>query len=231
MDKKKEKFELIPTFQNNDAYYEKLLDEQNTKKRMLSLMLYLMIFSFAYGIVMGVNHSFAQAISAGLKMPVLFILVLLICVPAFYVIQYILGSKLKMLQILNIILSGFVLSTAIMLSFIPIYIFFVLIGSNYHFIQLLNVAIFLFAGVFGMKAILDALKFSCEKKNLYPKIGVDIFKFWIVIIAFVGVQLAWNFRPLIADKKEPFKIFRQYEGNFYTAIIYSFEQLFKKDNR
>ncbi|HZX63515.1 MAG TPA: hypothetical protein VFE66_09905, partial [Bacteroidales bacterium] len=42
---------------------------------------------------------------------------------------------------------------------------------------------------------------------------------------FVGIQLAWNLRPFLCEKHEEFKIFRKYEGNFYTAIIYSVEQL------
>jgi hypothetical protein len=41
----------------------------------------------------------------------------------------------------------------------------------------------------------------------------------------VGIQLAWNLRPFISDKNEDFKLFRKYEGNFYTAVIYSVNQL------
>ena len=78
-----------------------------------------------------------------------------------------------------------------------------------------------------MKTIIDALKFSCEEKNIYPKIGVNVFRFWIVILAFVGIQLAWNFRPFLGDKEKPFELFRKYEGNFYTALIYSVGQLLK----
>jgi hypothetical protein len=47
----------------------------------------------------------------------------------------------------------------------------------------------------------------------------------VIILAFVGIQLAWNLRPFLCEKNEEFKWFRKYEGNFYTAIIYSVEQL------
>jgi len=79
-----------------------------------------------------------------------------------------------------------------------------------------------------MKLIIDALKYACEKKNIYPKTGVTIFKVWIIILAFVGIQLSWNLRPFLGDRNEDFKLFRKYEGNFYTAIVYSFEQLLSK---
>ena len=52
-----------------------------------------------------------------------------------------------------------------------------------------------------------------------------MFQFWVVILAFVGIQLAWNLRPFLGDRDRPFKVFREYEGNFYEAIIFSVKQL------
>ena len=124
-----------------------------------------------------------------------------------------------------IVLSGVVLTATIALSFAPIVVVFQVTGGNYHFLQLLHVVIFVFAGIFGMRLMVDALKYACENKSIYPQIGVTIFRIWIIILAFVGIQLAWNLRPFLCEKHEEFKIFRKYEGNFYTAIIYSVEQL------
>ncbi|MBI4646032.1 MAG: hypothetical protein HY738_05400 [Bacteroidia bacterium] len=128
-------------------------------------------------------------------------------------------------QVLIIILSGLVLTSVIILSFTPIVIFFQLTGGNYHFLQLLHVAIFLFASIFGMKLMVDALKYAYENKAIYPQIGVTVFKIWIFIMAFVGIQLSWNLRPFLCNRDEAFKWFRKYEGNFYTAIVYSVGQL------
>jgi hypothetical protein len=193
--------------------------------RLITLFLMLNLFSFLYGITMGSFHSVYQALAAGFKVTVLFDLTILICFPAFFIIQYVLGSRLKLGQMISIILSGFVLSTSIMVSFAPIIVFFLLTGGNYYFLQLLHITIFILSGLFGMKTVIDALKFSCEKQNIYPRVGVTVFKFWVVILAFVGIQLAWNLRPFLGDEGKPFKLFRHYEGNFYTALIYSFNQL------
>ena len=125
-----------------------------------------------------------------------------------------------------IILSGYVLSTTVMIAFSPIIIFFLFTSGNYYFMQLLHIAIFLFSGFFGIRFIIEALKQSCEKENIYPRSGLTIFKIWAVIFVFVGIQLAWNLRPFLGDRDEPFAMFRKYEGNFYTAIIYSVKQLF-----
>ncbi|HKK21723.1 MAG TPA: hypothetical protein VJ983_09640, partial [candidate division Zixibacteria bacterium] len=206
-------------------FQQELIDSEGAAGRIASQYLLLVVFAFAYGLAMGAYNNVLQAIVAGVKVVVLFSLVLVICFPAFFIIQLILGSKLKVHQMLSIILAGFMLTTAIMVSFIPIVVFFLLTGGNYYFIQLLHIGIFVFSGIFGMKTIVDALIYSCEKKNVYPRTGVVVFRFWIVIIAFVGIQLAWNLRPFMGDRNEPFKLFRKYEGNFYTALIYSVEQL------
>jgi hypothetical protein len=129
-----------------------------------------------------------------------------------------------------IVLSGFVLTSEIALSFSPIVILFQITGGNYHFLQLLHVAIFLFSGIFGMRLMIEALKFSCEKRDIYPHIGVTVFRIWIIILAFAGIQLAWNLRPFLCNKNEDFKLFRKYEGNFYTAIVYSVKQLVSKED-
>jgi hypothetical protein len=219
------RFDYLPTFQNREGYFEKLLKEPKSAGRLISLLAMLNLFSFLYGIVMGSFHSFYQAIAAGVKVAVMFDLAILICFPAFFIIQYVLGSKLGFGQMISIILSGFVLATSIMISFAPIVIFFLLTGSNYYFLELLHIAIFILSGLFGMKMVIDALKYSCEKQKIYPRIGVAVFRFWVVILAFVGIQLAWNLRPFLGDEGQPFKLFRSYEGNFYAAIIYSFKQL------
>jgi len=218
-------FEFFPTLSNREEFYKKITQKEGSAARIVNQFLMFMVFSFLYGAVMGSYHSLVQALVAGAKVSFMFLAVLVICFPAFFIIQYILGSKLKLYQMISIILSGFVLTSAIMISFIPIIIIFLLTGSNYYFLQLLHVAIFILSGVFGMKTIVDALKYSCETKSVYPQIGVVVFRFWVVILAFVGIQIAWNLRPFLGDRGEEFELFRDYEGNFYTALIYSARQI------
>ncbi len=218
-------FSLLPSFQNKEEYFEKILEERYSFIKILNLLFLMILFSFLYGVAVGSYHSFSQAIAAGVKIPVLFLLALIICLPALFIIQYTLGSKLKLFQMVSVIISGFVLTASVMVSFIPIVIFFLLTGGNYYFLQLLHIAIVTLSGVFGIRMIIEALKYTCEKKAVYPKIGVTVFKFWFVILAIVGIQLAWNLRPFTGDQGKPFALFRQYEGNFYAAIIYSINQL------
>ncbi len=215
---------VFQVFQNKDTYFNEF-EKEGSGQLMLKQFLVVCTFTFCYGLAMGSYHSFAQAISAGLKVNVMFICAIVICFPSFFIIQQVLGSKMLVRQMLMIVMSGLVLIATIIFSFIPIVIFFQITGGNYHFLQLLHVAIFLFAGFFGLRLMVEALKYACETKAVYPEIGVKVFKVWIVILAFVSVQLSWNLRPFLCDKREDFKVFRKHEGNFYTAIIYSVQQL------
>jgi hypothetical protein len=221
--------EVFKIFQDTETYFDERTSEQSNKI-ILNQILIICTFTFLYGIVMGSYHSFLQSIMAGLKIIFLFLCTIIICFPSFYVIQQVLGSKMNLRQMIIIVLSGFVLTAEIALSFSPIIILFQITGGNYHFLQLLHVAVFLFSGIFGMRLMIEALKFACEKKEIYPHIGVTVFRIWIIILAFASIQLAWNLRPFLANKNEEFKLFRKYEGNFYTAIIYSVQQLVSKED-
>ena len=216
--------EVFKIFQRIESYFNER-DKTQSRKLILNQIIIICIFTFVYGAVMGSYHGVLQSVVSGIKVIILFLCTLIICFPSFFVIQQVLGSKMNFSQMIIIVLSGFVLTSAIALSFSPIIVFFQITGNNYHFLQLLHVIIFLFSGFFGMRLMIDALKFACDKKSIYPQIGVSVFRIWIIILAFVGIQLAWNLRPFLSDKNEDFKLFRNYEGNFYTAVIYSVNQL------
>lgn len=210
--------EFLRDFQSRDEFFETLTGEHDLTGKVGNQAVLLVIFSSIYGIVMGSYSGVLEAISSGVKVPLLFLLALLICFPAFFILQHALGSKLRFWQMLAVILCGFVMIALVMASFAPIVLFFLITGGDYSFLQLLHVAIFGLAGSFGMKIILDGLKFCCEKRCVYPKVGVVVFRCWIVILAFVGMQLAWNLRPFIGSRDLPFQVFRRREGNLYRFV-------------
>ena len=171
------------SFQDKDKFHESLVSQEDIWYKIANQFLLMIAFSFIYGIVMGSYNGLMQAISSGLKLPLMLSLSVLVSFPELYILQHILGSKLGFRQMLHMILAGFVMIGLIMVSFAPLVIFFLVTGDNYAFLKLLHVGIFGLAGFFGMKTILDALKYSCEEKKVYPKIGVVVCRIWIVILA------------------------------------------------
>lgn len=218
---------IFKVFQSSDEYFELLSDSEFSKKYMIKQILFILLFTFIYGVVMGSYNGFHQSMITGIKIPCLIFLSLLICFPALFVIQYMIGSTMTLYQMANIMLAGFFVFSAISLSFAPIVVFFMITGDNYAFLKLLHVAIFTFSGIFAIKTIIEGLTFSCEKKNIYPKLGMKIFKIWVVILAFVSSQLAWNLRPFVGSHDLPLELFRHRQSNFYVAVIQSVADLLK----
>jgi hypothetical protein len=178
-----------------------------------------------YGLTAGAYAGLPQAVSAAVKLPLLILATFVICFPAFFVVQILVGSRLRLLQVLVLALAAPALTAVLLAAFVPITVFFLVTGANYYFLELLHIALVLVAGLIGMVTLHEGLSLVCEKAGVYPRKALTIMRVWAVLFLFVGIQMAWNLRPFLGDRGEPFKLFRHYEGNFYAAIIYSMDKL------
>ena len=142
-------------------------------------------------------------------------------------VQILVGSQLRLGQVFALVIIALALTSVLLAAFVPIVVFFMITGANYHFLQLLHVGVVVVAGLLGMYALHQGLAFACERQEVYPKKALTIMRAWAVLVAFVGIQMAWNLRPFLGDRGQPFQVVRDYEGNFYAAVIYSVNQLLR----
>jgi hypothetical protein len=184
-----------------------------------------------YGAAAGVYAGPLQGLSAAIKLPLLFLGTLAICFPGFFLIQVLVGSRLRLAQVLALTLAALALSAIVLAAVVPVTLFFLLTGANYYFLVLLHVVIVLGAGLIGMAALHEGLAFACEKRGVYPRSAMTIMQVWAVLFAFVGIQMAWNLQPFVGDRGQPFRLFRHGEGNFYTAVVYSLQKLAKGEDK
>src|SRR6266536_788003 len=179
-----------------------------------------------FGLVAGAYSGPAQALSAAIKLPFLFFATFAVCFPAFFVVQVLVGSRLRLLQVVVLVFGALALTSVLLAAFVPITAFFLVTGANYYFQHLLNIALASVAGLFGMYALHEGLSVVCDTRGVYPRKALTIMRAWAVLFAFVGIQLAWNLRPFLGDRNQPFRVFGKYQGNFYAAVIYAVNQLF-----
>jgi hypothetical protein len=184
-----------------------------------------------FGLVAGSYSGPAQALSSAIKLPFLFFATFLVCFPAFFVVQVLVGSRLRLVQVIVLVFTSLALTSVLLAAFVPITLFFLVTGANYYFQHLLNIAIAGVSGLFGVYALHEGLSLVCEKRGVYPRKALTIMRAWAVLFAFVGIQLAWNLRPFLGDRSEPFRIIGSYQGNFYAAILYATKQLLAGDQR
>ena len=216
---------LTEILSDRDRFFAEVAEGEGLRPKLVHAFGTLLGLSALYGAAAGAYAGPAQAISAAIKLPFLFLGTLAICFPGFFVIQVLVASRLRLAQVLALVLGSLSLSAILLAAVVPITVFFLFTGANYYFLTLLHVLIVLGAGLVGMVALHDGLAFACEKRGIYPKKAMTIMKVWAVLFAFVGIQMAWNLQPFVGDRGRPFQLFRHNEGNFYTALVYSMEKL------
>lgn len=196
---------------------------------------------FCYGLVIGMSHSVWQALSSASKLPILFLLTIAICLPTLYLFNLFYGGRLSVRQVLALCLAATTVTSAMMLAFAPITLFFLITAQSYAFFVLLNVMIFTLTGITGLQVLVDGTKAinrlgqqaeptaaatstteaSKEKLRAAPPAtaNMQLLYIWLGLFAFVGTQLGWTLRPFFGDPGTPFALFRSLEGNFYGAMI------------
>jgi hypothetical protein len=222
---------LAQILSDRDRFFGEVVEGDGLSGKLFLGLTTLTGLSAVYGAAAGAYAGPAQALSSAIKLPVLFLGTLAICFPGFFVIQVLAGSRLKLSQVLALVLAALSLSAVLLVAVVPISLFFLVTGANYHFLMLLHVVIVLGAGLLGMAALHDGLAFACEKRGVYPKKAMTIMKVWAVLFAFVGIQMGWNLQPFVGDRGQPFRWFRHNEGNFYTAVVYSLGKLARGEEK
>ncbi|RIK41804.1 MAG: actin-binding WH2 domain-containing protein [Chloroflexi bacterium] len=176
-------------------------------------------FLALYGAVIGSSLSPLQALSSAIKLPALFLITSLICLPTLYFFNALFGSKQSLRQILALILIPITVSAVLIFSFAPITLFFLLTTNHYQFFKLLNVAFFAIAGVIGMWFLAQGMHAVSGSDGEGAHLRQWTTACWIVVYAFVGSQMAWTLRPFIGYPGAEFEIVRQLGGNFYLDIL------------
>jgi hypothetical protein len=116
--------------------------------------------------------------------------------------------------------------SVLLFSFAPITLFFLLSTFNYQFFKLLNVAIFSITGFIGVKFLYQGMRLLSEEDKEGLETRMSVLRFWLILYAFVGTQLAWTLRPFFGTPEAPFELFRQMQGNFYLDIVKAFGEIF-----
>src|SRR6266545_586137 len=105
------------------------INEERDLKQLTSQMLVSSAISLAvYGLVLGSSHSFWQALSSMVKLPLLFLATLAICLPTLYLFNLVFGARLSMMQAVTLITA-----------------------QSYVFFKLLNVSILVLTAFVGLR--------------------------------------------------------------------------------
>jgi hypothetical protein len=200
-------------------FFDEIQTSNEISSKIRDMLISSISFFALYGAVMGSSNSALQALTSAIKLPILFLITLVICLPTLYFFNLLFGSKLTLHQTLALILTAITVTAVLTLSFAPISLFFWLTAPHYQFFKLLNVAILTLTGFFGLTFLISGMNHVQQGDKQMAR-GL-ILRVWILVYGFVGTQMAWTLRPFFGAPWLPFQIFRQLSSNFYVDVVRS----------
>ncbi|MGD1942927.1 MAG: hypothetical protein ACFB0G_16625 [Leptolyngbyaceae cyanobacterium] len=212
---------LITLLRDRPIFLEEIRNGTKLESKIVALIVASSLFFAIYGAIVGASSGWQQMLLSTVKLPALYLLTLLICLPTLYFFDILFGSKATFKQYTALSLTTVSVISVLLFSFAPVTLFFLISIRDYHFFLLLNVAIFALTGFIGVQLFYRGIKSVMKFDEKTPQIRQRLLLFWLVLYGLVGSQLGWTLRPFFGAPGEPFQLFRPIESNFYVQIIKS----------
>lgn len=191
------------------------------RRALRTIVAFLLIAGPIYGLAMG---SFAcdspqrllQSLFAAMKMPLLLFATTALCLPAFFVLNTLLGLRGDFAAALKAVLSAQATLSIALASLAPLTLVWYRSVDSYRAALLFNAAMFAIAAVAGH------LKMQREYRALIARDPAHRFALrgWMATYAVVGVQMGWTLRPFIGDPEAPVRFFRDEPfSNAYIVVL------------
>lgn len=223
-------FSIMPDFlRDPDEFFRSIQRNEDVRAKAWTLSLVALFSFMVYGFMVGLAKEPLQAVSAAVKVPVLFLSTMLFCLPALYFFSLaLLGTPLKFMQVLAVVLSGISVTAFLLLGLAPITLFFVLTSTNYEFFQLLAVAFVGISAWIGVYFLWRGMTLvETVRDDAMKVIGKRILFLWILLYGFVGTQMTWRLSPFIGRPEDPFYFIRPSRDNFYMDVVHALEGAFQ----
>jgi len=196
------------------------LETDEARKRVWMQLRFIALCGGVYGAMMGsfggvIGDGWKQILLSAAKVPFLFLMTFLLCLPSFFVMNALSGLHADFTRILHAILGFQSLASIVLAALGPITLLMNLTTDFYSFILLWNALIFGIASVSG-HFMMSKLYRPLIASN--PRHAI-LLRVWIVLYTFVGIQLAWVLRPFVGSPRLPFQFFRPGAwGNAYVEV-------------
>jgi hypothetical protein len=186
-------------------------------------------FGLLYGAMMGTFYGedqlprLRQAIYSASKVPMLLMLTFALALPSFYVINMLFGLGADFAQAIRALLATQAGLTVILASFGPFTLLFYSSTTNYDAAILFNGLMFGCASVAAQRLL---------KRFYAPLIARNprhrqMVRMWLILYAFVGIQMGWVLRPFIGKPEGATTFFREGAwGNAYVEVWHKAAEVF-----
>lgn len=159
-------FKQLDEILRGDATKQNRLREGRLDIPVGGLFVTIVVLAAFYGLCMGVYRmigtgagpeGWRQLVASAVKLPLLFILTLIVTFPSLYVFNAIVGSRLTVMSVARLLTAMLGVMLAVLASLGPIVAFFAVSTESYPFMKLLNVIMATIAGGLGLAFLLRTL--------------------------------------------------------------------------
>ena len=195
-------------------------DDRARSAGLLQLVAFVAIFGAFYGAVMGTfggvrGERALQLLYSGLKVPLLLLVTFALSLPSFFVLNTLLGVRADFARALRALVATQAVLTIVLASLAPFTAVWYASLDAYRPAILFNAAMFAVAS-FAAQGLLRRWYAPLIARNIRHRM---LLRVWIIIYAFVGVQMAWVLRPFVGDPTKPTRFFREGAwGNAYVEV-------------
>ena len=210
---------LIGLLRNRTLFLTETYKQIRLEQKIVSLLTCSCLFLGFYGAIIGASSSVLQLLASTIKLPALYLITLLICLPTLFIVDAVSGSSHTFKQYLTLLLASTSVISVMLLAFAPITLFFHISVNDYEFFKLLNVAVFALTGIIGIQFFYQCVSFMTKQEGSEDSYSLAIAKAWLVLYGFVGSQLGWTLRPFFGAPGEQFSLFRDLDSNFYSHVL------------
>ena len=190
----------------------------STGQLLLAIVMYGVVYGAAMGTFSGVaGDRWQQVIYSASKVPLLLVVTFVISLPSFFVLNTLFGLRADFGRSIGALLATQAVLTIVLASLAPLIIVCYASLTDYSIAVLLNAMMFAIAS-FAAQGFLRRLYRPLIARNPRHRL---LLRGWLVIYAFVGVQMGWVLRPFIGDPTRSPQFFREgaWEGNAYIVIL------------
>lgn len=156
---------VIELLRDRPRFLSEIKNKIRLERKMIALLVASCLFFAVYGGIIGSSSSWLQMIASAVKLPALYLITLVICLPTLYFFDILFGSGLVFSQYVTLMLTNLAVISVLLFSFAPVTLFFLISIPEYDFFLLINVAILGITGIVGVKLFYQGmLSLTAEDK-------------------------------------------------------------------
>jgi hypothetical protein len=156
-----------------------------------------------------------QIVYSACKAPLLLFATSVLCLPGFFVLNTICGLRDSFRDALQAILAGQAGLSVALASLSPLTRLWYFSTESYHDALLFNIFIFMIATGAGQIVMFRYYRVLIRRHRLHRHMSAA----WLMLYAFVGIQMGWMFRPFVGAPGMPVTFFRAEPfSNAYVVV-------------